>query len=688
MAGKLELLLEAERRGILPENKKAVLMEARKRGLIPGGESRDTPAPTAPEVSGLESFGRGALQGVTFGFGDEIYGGLAGAADFITGKGFNYEQNRDSVREANRKAQEANPGTYLIGEIGGGVAVPFGVAGAAARAPSMVGNAARITGLAPEVTQAATFGQRVGTGARMGASYGGLYGAGTSEGENIGEVVADTAKGVAGGAVLGGATVPAVDLIAATGRAIAAPLRAKMNPKAFAAEKIQEGIIRDRKQGPGGLRLEARANAAAKADPDTIIADVTGRSTQRLMRSAINQQSDRAEPFQLRLDQRKRFEGQKIERGLRDGLKLGEDDIYRSADDLAAEMDDIGSRLIEPALDIETPITPQLDRVLQRPKVQELMKRAENSLKNEDLPVGLETRTRMLHKVKVLLDDELEALDEIIKSPMATDRTAKTDFRELSIIKRDLLNAIDNPDYKDALKTYASPAQLRSAAIKGKNEFLSRQPQEIEKDLGRLTDAQKKMYRHGAMQSLIEKIGAGNPMNDKVRGVLSSDNMMGRVRLLFDDVKEFRKFQKLALTLARQSKTRQAAQGNSTTAQQLSDMTDAQNVTEGVKGLADAATGNWRGLLDKAGRLGSRATGMSPDVASEVLRILGTRPDVSGIAARSGAVYTPELRAAMDVLMRGQARRNAVSRGLVSGVQGGTFTPLRGSMSGKEELDR
>ena len=42
MADKIALLLEAERRGILPENKKALLAEARRRGLVSGGQA---PAP-------------------------------------------------------------------------------------------------------------------------------------------------------------------------------------------------------------------------------------------------------------------------------------------------------------------------------------------------------------------------------------------------------------------------------------------------------------------------------------------------------------------------------------------------------------------------------------------------------------------------------------------------------------------
>lgn len=42
MTSKVDLLLEAERRGILPENKKPLLEEARRRGLVPGGGGGDS----------------------------------------------------------------------------------------------------------------------------------------------------------------------------------------------------------------------------------------------------------------------------------------------------------------------------------------------------------------------------------------------------------------------------------------------------------------------------------------------------------------------------------------------------------------------------------------------------------------------------------------------------------------------
>lgn len=105
----------------------------------------------APEWSKLESLGQGALQGITGGFSDEI-GGAAGAlmekgADLI-GKGTGdkkslkelYQQYRDMHRQKNKEAEEANPKSYLAGNIGGGIAgaalapellAPKSVAGAA-----------------------------------------------------------------------------------------------------------------------------------------------------------------------------------------------------------------------------------------------------------------------------------------------------------------------------------------------------------------------------------------------------------------------------------------------------------------------------------------------------------------------------------------------------------------------------
>lgn len=94
----------------------------------------DASAPEEP-ISPLESGIRGGVQGATLGYSDELIGAnplgsgsALGAIKKLLGKDATdedvkkYELRRDIAREANAKAQSANPKTYLAGELTGGVA--------------------------------------------------------------------------------------------------------------------------------------------------------------------------------------------------------------------------------------------------------------------------------------------------------------------------------------------------------------------------------------------------------------------------------------------------------------------------------------------------------------------------------------------------------------------------------------
>jgi hypothetical protein len=127
---------------------------------------------STPAVPQLESGLRGAAQGASLGFADEITGGLEA---LLTDK--SYEQARDESRANYKAAQEANPITYGASEFGGGVAT--------ALVPGL--NAGKL----------ATLGGRVAANAGLGA----LAGAGMSEADNAGTLAKDAAMG---GALAGG----------------------------------------------------------------------------------------------------------------------------------------------------------------------------------------------------------------------------------------------------------------------------------------------------------------------------------------------------------------------------------------------------------------------------------------------------------------------------------------------------
>ena len=90
------------------------------------------PAPAGP--SQLESLGRGALQGGSLGFSDEIAGGVEAALERLRGAhedlGKLYAKHRDESRAANRAAQTANPLTFGAGKIAGGLAPALLTSGA------------------------------------------------------------------------------------------------------------------------------------------------------------------------------------------------------------------------------------------------------------------------------------------------------------------------------------------------------------------------------------------------------------------------------------------------------------------------------------------------------------------------------------------------------------------------------
>lgn len=99
----------------------------------------------AQQPGRVESAGRGALQGATAGFADEgaaffdaLIPGLSRAVnkDVLAGApgdasfGDRYRTARDYYRGVNTQAREANPGSYLAGEVGGAL-IPIPGAGAA-----------------------------------------------------------------------------------------------------------------------------------------------------------------------------------------------------------------------------------------------------------------------------------------------------------------------------------------------------------------------------------------------------------------------------------------------------------------------------------------------------------------------------------------------------------------------------
>lgn len=147
---------------------------------------------------------RGAAQGATFGFSDELTGAGEALLRKLTGDkrpiGDLYTKSRDEAREANAAAEMANPKTYTGSELGGAFLVPIPGSG-------------MLTGASKALVKGApTAIKYIVPGAIHGAAAGGMFGAGTSNADltkgEVGKFAGDVAKGTATGAGAGTVVAP------------------------------------------------------------------------------------------------------------------------------------------------------------------------------------------------------------------------------------------------------------------------------------------------------------------------------------------------------------------------------------------------------------------------------------------------------------------------------------------------
>lgn len=239
-----------------------------------------------PDPSGIErteSAARGALQGASFGLGDEgaaVFAALMGG-DPLLGVKFDgetfadrYKQAETYFRARNAAAKEAAPGTYLGGELVGGAVAPGGMA---------IKAASKVKGLA-----------KVGQLAKSGAKSGAVAGFGYSESDHPVEAFGSTLGGGVVGALanpavagLGAlATVPLKAMGKATRRAAdAALLRMSGAQKAdlravggierglsAAREGLEEGLLKPWDVLPGTMTRQAeRVTEYANRATDSIV---------------------------------------------------------------------------------------------------------------------------------------------------------------------------------------------------------------------------------------------------------------------------------------------------------------------------------------------------------------------------------------------------------------------------------
>lgn len=655
--------------------------------------------PVEPDRGGLNAALQGAKAGATFNFSDELLGARAAAPkvmgheipDFVgpvpaktiagmgrlayehfappedasTSGNAAYEKARDEERKSQEIAKSQHPYLHMAGEIAGSI-------------PAMAAlpEAGFVTRAAPTAGKLAMFGRTVADAAVTGGEYGGLSGLG--EGKDTADRAVKSAEGIVGG-IVGGAVAPVIPEVAgAVYNKVAKPtvslLRGAINPEGEASRRLVTALRADQdliSQGKAeGMSPTEWVAARARGEPVTL-ADLGSTNTQALLRSAANTSpSGRAELEQafssLVGDNPSRFatQGTRTANDVRN-LVAGGANANKTADQLVAEYDAGRTGYYKRAFSqpaAQSVWSPELEQMTQAPVVQNAIRMANITAKNEaaklgftpmkESPFAVDANGRMTLQTRpdgTTVTPNLQYWDAVKKNldKMGADGNAwaKT--------LRDHLDSVV-PEYGHArgfAANYFGESDALAAGRAAARKKLS--PDDLAKAMRQMDPQEKDIFREGYASSWADDvIGNMSKTRDITKAMYTSDNDPKRVAAVFgpggmDKIKA-------RMTLETIMDGARKAMGNSTTARQL--------IESGLAGGAVGAVGGgyegyqhggiW-GAFQGAGEAGA-------------MTAVATKYVNSAIARRVAALLTSNDPAKLELGIKMASKNQKIAEGLRS----------------------
>lgn len=470
------------------------------------------------------------LQGPTFNLFPRIAGAVAAPIQAVRQDiplGQAYEQTRDLLRGASESFQEERP--FTAGALQLGASLPLSVAAIPARigAAVMPSIARAAPSIAPTLQRAGTYmagapaagqvmgmGQRTAQAAGSGYGYGTLSGLGGSYADNPLDMFLESQKSGLIGGGFGAVSQPAMGIIGAGGRNIAARM-----PSVFptstgtqAQQKVAEALIRDVPEplDPGSALNRAQARLA-KLGPQARIADVGGQSTFNLLDLQATLPGTTATAVKRATRERQVGAGPRLMAASDETLGTQGAQFTQSIDNFKNQ------RFVEsrPYYAVVDSSNVQVDNDLIKllKKSESLQRKAEGlytkqtglDLDLSQLKYGESVPMNVLDTLKQSLYDAAQGLKRSgeTNDALATDKI-RTELIEFLTEKSPKIGG--QSAYGLAMKTYAGPSQMMDAADVGrmvmKGDIL-----DVQQATRGFTQSEMDAYRIGVLQALRQQTG-------------------------------------------------------------------------------------------------------------------------------------------------------------------------------------
>lgn len=476
------------------------------------------------------------LQGPTFGFGDELIGGIVGGAKTLFNDKplrQNYEETRDFVRGAVDKRMQDAPGRTMASQIiaslpvGGPLVKPIQALTRAVTPASM-----------PIVGKVAA---PVLTGTLVGGTTGVINAAGDSQATDAAGIARDALNAAPAALAMGGFGVPASAAIGAVGRNVASRFSGSAAAPRQAQEKLAEALLRDEQT------LQRTERRLQTLGDEARVVDAGGANTRQLLDTVATLPGTAKNQVENAIRDRQ---------ATRAGRMIGsaESAFGTGGVRMASQMDDwIQQRAAQ-----ARPLYDQVRQVSLTPDAQLIdLVRAAETLGATSQAKRIATARQQAYSLDPSnpgqfeladLDNVKRGLDQIIASASGTNPTGKlTPFgAAVDDLRRNLITKLDDMTggatgiYAQARNAFAGPSQLMDAAARGR-AALTQDDASIRAMQQGMTSSERDAFALGAFESLRAKLGA-RAGQTQIMELWREQGLQEKLKAIFGNERAYREF--------------------------------------------------------------------------------------------------------------------------------------------------
>lgn len=523
----------------------------------------------------LGGIARGALQGLTFGFGDEIVARVRSLGAQT------YAEAVQGERDAIAIFREEHPWKAFGSEILGGLVVPVG---GAIRASGTVARATRLASSARAVGRA-NASIRLARAATQGALYGGAYGAGSGEGGVLERLEAGV-KAAPLGAVLGAGIPIIASGVGKLGRVTGVSQlagRVSTQAKNFVLRAIDDA---------GLTPQQLRDRIVAAGDDTSMLADLMGEPGLKLAGGADTFNTPGAAKLSAFAQERVvgsdriAGHGEKLISGIRGAARIDPEDITKTVEELIADraarvkpfykvVDEFGE-LQRPEL-----TGAGLQSLLQRPGLRRAYDEAVKIAAEEG--VTLPTADKVQSITLKMADYIKKGIDDVLylsrRSPLDAGGLGTSRERAMKQTRSLFLELVDGEvalregvdaslgSYRRARNLFEGPTKLIEALEDGQRLWQRKDLDTAIAEFGRLSQGEQEMFRRGSIDGLRSRLEEIGDSRDKLKGLFDSTADRRRLWVATGDAAGAKQFEKTIREVMEQVEVRNAVRGVSATAE-------------------------------------------------------------------------------------------------------------------------